>query len=302
MYVKLRDEFMVNGPVLGYLLSAVSECNVKHFNQLSSDGYDIQSDPRKSFNFELDNKIYRYSLERITDSSPGVLTIKIFHGALEVYTITFWNIFLIDKIKITSSIELTGMSMVSIKLFKEYDKDLRAIEPDLKEYIKKLIGETLNTSNDSPIYVLMRAYASEPEAISTDKRKLERLRDAICKREDIDPDRFMILQYEEYDDSYVSNLPEDPVYLIRFTENYEIIKNLCLTSKRDNVYASILNFDDEMKFVNEHSSQCEEFMDKIKGVFYCRAKSANEAVVKYRKCIDEIRSLMDKILNKVVIK
>lgn len=288
MYAKLRDEFMVNGPIMGYLLDAVSECNIKHFNVLSSDGYDIPSDPRKSFNFELDDKICLYSLERITDSSPGVLTIKIFYGALEVYTITFWNIFLADKIKITSSIELTGMSMASIKLLKEYDEDLRAIEHILKEHIKKLTDETINTSNASPIYVLMRSYPFESIDMSTDKCKLERLREAICKREDVNPDRFMIVQYEEYDDSYVSNLPEDPIYLIRFNENHEIIKNLCPVSKRDTIYASILDLADEMKFVNEHGAQCEEFIDKIERLFYCRASAANIAVIKYRKFIEKI--------------
>lgn len=298
MNMKLRDEFMINGPIhnkqLGYLLGAISDCNVKHFIQLSSDDYDRLDDPRISFNFDLSNNIYRYSLERITNSSPGVLTLKIFHGALEVYTITFWNIFLVDKIKITSSIELTNMNDQLDKLLREYDKDMRDIIPGLKDNLKKLIDEVeiefinnLDTINNVPVYVLIRAYASEPEAVSTDKIKLERLRDAICKREDVDPDRFEILQYEEYDDSYVSNLPEDPIYLIMFDDNYRIRKNLVLNSRRDNVYASILNFDDEVKFVNEHGPQCDEFMDKYNEKFYCRAKSSNGAVVKYRKFIEE---------------
>lgn len=288
MYKKLKEQFMINGPILGYLLNAISECNVKHFNRLLSDNYHLMGDPRISFNFSIDDNIYGYSIERITDSSPGVLTIKIFYGALEVYTITFWNIFLSDKFKITSSLELTNMSIETIKLFKEYDEDLRAIEHGLKEHIKKLIDETINTSNDSPIYVLMRSYPFESVDMSTDKCKLERLREAICKREDVNPDRFMIVQYEEYDDSYVSNLPEDPVYLIRFNENYEIIKNLCPVSRRDTIYASILDLADEMKFVNEHGAQCEEFIDKIERLFYCRASAANIAVIKYRKFIEKI--------------
>lgn len=312
MYVKLRDEFMVDGPVhlkqLGYLLNAVGECNVNHFCELSNDGVSVLRDPRLPFYFDLGNNKYRVSLVRNITYSPGVVTFKMFHTHAktdhspmicdistpdeEIYAITFWNIFQKDNIKITSVVALTDVDEQLEELIREYDKDLRAIEPGLKEHLEKLIDEmevNFIDDIDEPVhhYVLLRHFCDAPEAVSTDKSKLEKLRDAICKREDLKPSSFEIFQYEEYDDSYVSNLPEDPVYLIRFAENYEIIKRLRLTSKRDNVYASVLDFDDEIDFVNKHGSECDSFMDESEGKFYCRAKSANQAVVKYHKFIEE---------------
>lgn len=312
MYVKLRDEFMVNGPVhlkqLGYLLNEVGVCNVNHFCKLSNDGASVLRDPRLPFYFNLGDNKYRFSLVRNIINTPGVVTFKMFHTHAkmdhspmicdistpdeEIYAITFWNIFQKDNIKITSVVALTDVDEQLEDLIRGYDKGLRAIEPGLKEHLEKLIDEmevNFVDDIDEPIhhYVLMRHHCDAPEAVSTDKSKLERLRDAICKREDLKPSNFEIFQYEEYDDSYVSNLPEDPVYLIRFNENYEIIKKLCLASKRDNTYASILDFDDEIDFVNKHGFMSDSFMDESEGKFYCRAGSVNQAVVKYHKFIEE---------------
>ena len=179
------------------------------------------------------------------------------------------------------------------KLINEYDKDLRAIEPGLKEHLEKLINEmevNFIDDLDKPVYyVLMKMHCTDtPEAVSTDKSKLEKLRDAICKRDDLKPSIFEIFQYGEYDDSYVSNLPEDPIYLIKFDErNYTMIKRLASCSKYDNEYAFRLDFDDEMDFVNKHGSECDSFMDESRSKFYCRAGSANQAVVKDHKFIEE---------------
>ena len=124
MYVKLRDEFMVNGPIhlkqLGYLLNAVGVCNVNHFCKLSNDSTSILCDPRLSFYFDLGNNKYRVSLVRNITNSPGVVTFKMFHTDHspmvcdispdeEIYAITFWNIFQKDNIKITSVIALTDV-------------------------------------------------------------------------------------------------------------------------------------------------------------------------------------------------
>ena len=225
MYVKLKDEFMVNGPIhlkqLGYLLNAVDECNVNHFCNLSNDGASVLYDPRLSFYFDFGNNKYRVSLVRNITNSPGVVTFKMFHTHdkmdhspmicdistpdKEIYAITFWNIFQIDNIKITSVMALTDMDEQLEKLINEYDKDLRAIEPGLKEHLEKLINEmevNFIDDLDKPVYyVLMRDCFDVPTAVSTDKSKLEKLRDAICERDDLKPSSFKILQYEEYDDS-----------------------------------------------------------------------------------------------------
>lgn len=67
------------------------------------------------------------------------------------------------------------------------------------------------------IYVLTQGlYEAEIITASPDRSKIERCFNAIRKRNSTDAIDLKIEEVDEYDDSYLNNMPEDPIYKLRY--------------------------------------------------------------------------------------
>lgn len=114
---------------------------------------------------------------------------------------------------------------------------------------------------------------------SSDRNKLERYIEAVRKRNPDDVDELDIVEVDEYDDSYIKIMPENPIYQFHYSKN----TNRFITTK-----PLKLSFDEEAYFIAKNGEcKCIPKYPTSIILVYVRAKDEKEAFQKAQKSIAE---------------
>lgn len=128
-------------------------------------------------------------------------------------------------------------------------------------------------------YVLIQGfYETEIIKASSDKNKLERYIEAVRKRNSTDAVEMDIVELDEYDDSYLKNIPEEPIYQLRYNTD---------TNRFEYSSIRILRYSEEEYFIAVNGEcKCIQHVPKYIEV-YVRAKDRDEAIENAKKSITE---------------
>lgn len=135
-------------------------------------------------------------------------------------------------------------------------------------------------------------------AASTNRKKLERYVEAIQKRNPQDPELFYIKELEDYDDSYLNNYPEEPIYQLQWdrskkefqTHVIRCVKNDCNCTHyfpKERIWVKQLSYPEEERFINKHHRcKCIPIGDSIISI-YVRAIDKLNAIDNAKRLLQE---------------